>query len=57
MHLKRCYLGLSLTVVDLNITMRGKQIKNASEEMLRGVITDSSRPEYYHAGKADKKCI
>ena len=25
---------------DLNITMRGKEIKNASEEMLRGVITD-----------------
>ena len=57
MHLKRCYVGLSLTVVDLNITMQGKQIKNASEEMLLGVITDSSRPEYYHAGKADKKCI
>ena len=27
---------------DLNITMQGKQIKNASEEMLRGVIIDSS---------------
>ena len=27
---------------DLNITMRGKEIKNASEEMLLGVIIDSS---------------
>ena len=27
---------------DLNITMRGKEIKNASQEMLLGVIIDSS---------------